>query len=88
MLLEHLKAAQQEPGGVRLTRVAMRCNLAYDRFRDLFVELQTLGLVKREPPYALTDPGLELLAKYRGLHGTLQELGMVSDRDPPQTHLR
>jgi len=88
-LLENIALAQQEPGGLRLTRVAMRTNLAYDRFQDLFVELQTMGLVTREPPYDLTEAGRELLAKYRSLHRALRELGLVaSPADSPPTHDR
>jgi predicted transcriptional regulator len=86
-LLENLALAQDEPGGLKLTRVAMRTNLAYDRFHDLFTELQNMGLVTREVPYNLTPAGRELLAKYRTLHRALRELGLVATAlDPSTTH--
>ena len=77
VILEELGHAQHEPGDVRLTRLAMRCNLAYDHFREIFEQLQGKGLVGG-PPYALTEAGRDLLKKYRGLNDTLRELGMTA----------
>ena len=77
VVLDQLDLAERE-GEVRLTRLAMRCNLAYDHFRDIFDPLHAKGLVAG-PPYALTPAGRDLLDKYRGLHEALRSRGVLDD---------
>lgn len=63
-------------GDLRLTQVAMRCNLPYDRFQDYLHDLQARGLVDATDPFRLTPEGRELLAVFRSWRERLGMFGL------------
>lgn len=64
-------------GETRLTKVAMECNLPYDRFREYLADLQQKGLVEASNPLRLTATGRQLLASYVAWREGLRLFGMA-----------
>src|SRR3989338_10782532 len=66
-----------EGGRVRLTHVAKRANVAYDRLVAYVTHLKGAGLVNGngEGPM-LTDQGRRFLSPYRAWVGAIQTLGL------------
>jgi predicted transcriptional regulator len=83
VVLDEIARAHGEAGELRLTRVAMRANLPYDRFTILLHDLQAKGLVGSSPPYDLTPEGLDILRKYKGLQEALHAVGFAEAPGPP-----
>ena len=75
-MLEALSRA----GGVsdkRLTHVAMRVNLPYDRFKEYLEDMQRRGLVQKDDPFMLTTEGRKLLDTYKAWREGLRLFGMA-----------
>jgi len=75
-MLEALSRAGGEGGDQRLTRIAMVCNLPYDRFQEYLADLQARGLVERDNPFRLTPQGRTLLETYKAWRESLRLFGM------------
>lgn len=75
---EVLEALSQAGGAgdLRLTQVAMRCNLPYDRFQEYVRDMQARGLVDPHDPFRLTTEGRELLAVFRSWRERLSMFGL------------
>lgn len=74
-ILDALSRSASE-GNPKLTHVALRCNLPYDRFRDYVADMQRRGLLDPENPFRLTPAGRELLQSYRAWREALRLFGM------------
>ena len=75
-MLEALSRAGGE-SDKRLTHVAMRCNLPYDRFKEYLEDLQARGLVQKDDPFTLTGEGRKLLDTYKAWREGLRLFGMA-----------
>lgn len=67
-----LEAARNSTG--RMTGIAARANIAYDRLQGYLSELQLRGLIAGDPP-KLTPKGREFLAQYRRWQEVLKRYG-------------
>lgn len=76
-----LEALSQAAGArdERLTRIASRCNLPYDRFKDYLADLRDHGLVEERDSLQLTDLGHEMLDTYRAWREGLREHGLLDE---------
>ena len=79
-------AQAEEDGERRLTRLAVRVNMPYDRFMEFIAELRVKGLVEEDREPRLTPRGFEVLRKFRGWKEVLAPLGfdLRSPRNPQQ----
>jgi predicted transcriptional regulator len=65
-ILQALDEQWREHGdGARVTNVALRANLSYDRMMLYLQELQQAGLITNDRMPHLTEKGREFLALYR-----------------------
>lgn len=74
-MLEALSQAGAS-GETRLTVVAAKCNLPYDRFQEYLKDLQARGLVELRDPLRLTPQGRELLHVFRSWRDRLRLFGL------------
>lgn len=64
-------------GDKRLTHVAMKCNIPYDRFKEYLDDLQARGLVQKDDAFMLTPEGRKLLDTYKAWREGLRLFGMA-----------
>ncbi|HVM44909.1 MAG TPA: winged helix-turn-helix domain-containing protein [Candidatus Thermoplasmatota archaeon] len=79
-ILGEVMQALSEAGGAgdtRLTAVATRTNLPYDRLQEYVRDLQARGLVDPQNPFRLTPEGRELLAAFRSWRERLGMFGLL-----------
>lgn len=62
-------------GVARPTRVQSKTNLAYDKLTRYLGELESKGMITREP-LALAEKGHEFLKDYARIKGFLDEMGV------------
>lgn len=72
----------QAGDNARLTNVATRANVAYDRLQKYMQELQERGMVAPGPLPRLTEKGYEFLRMYKMWREILGRFGI--ERDPPE----
>jgi predicted transcriptional regulator len=82
-ILEVVASAKAE-GEDRLTRLAIRVNMPYDRFVEYLVDLEQKGLLERDPKVRLTHKGSEMLRRFRGWREALRLFGF--DTREQRTH--
>jgi predicted transcriptional regulator len=81
-IVEAVDGEIQQHGTAQLTRIQLRSNQPYDRFKDDLLTLQSKGLVmvveqSIEPSsVTLTDAGKEYLAHYRRVRKFLEDYGL------------
>ncbi|MGQ0537111.1 MAG: winged helix-turn-helix domain-containing protein [Methanobacteriota archaeon] len=67
----------------RVTKVAIRTNLAYDRLQEYLVELSAAGFVTNAEMPRLTPRGEEFLRQYRAWTQFLAEVGIHKTNPDP-----
>ncbi|HVL47373.1 MAG TPA: winged helix-turn-helix domain-containing protein [Candidatus Thermoplasmatota archaeon] len=77
VLAELSRAAGDRDASV--TQVAARCNMPYDRFKELLEDLRGKGLIHGDDPFRLTPEGRKLLEAYRAWREALRLFGMSPD---------
>ena len=65
------------PDKIVLTRVQIRMNVPFNRFKTYIAELKELGLVQDETSLRLTDKGRQYVREYKAMLDFMTRMGLT-----------
>ena len=65
------------PDKIVLTRVQIRMNVPFNRFKTYIAELKELGLVQDETSLKLTDKGRQYVREYKAMLDFMTRMGIT-----------
>ncbi len=78
-ILANIRSALQNGEKPTITRIQLRVNVPFVRFKEYWDDLKARGLISAETEISLTKEGERYLEEYRKVREFLQEFGFIKE---------
>jgi len=74
-LLEHL-SAEPDSEKIVITKIQLKINVPFDRFKKYIKELKTLGFIEDENTLKVTEKGKQYIIEYEAVLKFVERMGL------------
>jgi predicted transcriptional regulator len=80
-ILENIRSALRNGEKPTITRIQLKVNVPFVRFKEYWEDLKARGLINAESEISLTKEGERYLEEYHKVREFLKEFGFIKEED-------
>jgi predicted transcriptional regulator len=84
-ILENIRSAVRNAEKPTITRIQLKVNVPFVRFKEYWEDLKARGLINAELEISLTKEGERYLEEYRKVREFLEEFGFIKEEEEHDT---